>query len=499
MLILSSLIITVVSIAAFFFLIWRSYIKNVAECVCVGLMVVGLCSASLAICLYYAEYCNKYYLLNLYFFLSGDFLEFFQKFNVDVLGIGNLLTVSRLLFLLGVYGFCSYVVRKKFSLRSDWIVPVCILPIVANLSEIYTQLIVLFKAMPVPLYRAIGWFDWISKFCMLPPLAVTVFRLYRYYKSTHNPSLQKSERLFLVGIVLVCAEFLLILDLTPSSAASVYSSPYMMDIMTTLLYKTLIWPGIFLLYVVGILLITSSFSIVIFSSISIIRWQNYKRVVSLNINKSIPVTNAQNLIPFLHSFKNQLVSLRQFEQILTPENFAETYPLLCSVTDEMCRTIDNLYGNSRDIKLNLQYGDVEECITHAIEAVRVSKDIPITFEAETGCGAMFDTEYLQHALENILYNAVDACEGRRDGRVNVMLSRKKHVICIRVKDNGTGISRENLKKIMEPFFSTKTHSHSWGMGLSHVNKIINAHNGHVRFDSEIGVGTEVTIWLPTGY
>lgn len=501
MLFLSALLITLISAAAFFVLIRHSYIKNIAECICVFVTVLGLCLAIFAICLYYARYGMHYYLLNRYFFLHEALLSFFSNLNVELLAIGNMLTVSRILFIGGVYCFCSFVTRMGLSLRKDWVLPACLIPLVMNLDFIYIPLISLFQQFSSSLYQTIRHFDILSRLCMMLPVFITLVRLFRYYHSTRNPSLRRSVLLFLVGVLLVCGEFILILDLTPGSAANVYTRSFMMDIMNTMLYSATNRPGIFFFSLAGILLITGSFALVIFSSVNVIRWQNYKRMGSLTINRNIPIINAQNLVPFLHSFKNQLISLRQFEELLTPDNFDQTYPLLRSVTDEMCRTIDNLYSNSRAIKLNIRRCNLCVCVRNAVTAVSAAKNVPIRFEDKGGTFfAMIDPDYIQHALENLLYNAVDACASRPEPVIRVQLfSPGRRSVLIRIQDNGEGISRENMKKIMEPFFSTKAQSHSWGMGLSHVNKIVNAHNGRVQFDSELGVGTTVSLWLPTGF
>ena len=64
-----------------------------------------------------------------------------------------------------------------------------------------------------------------------------------------------------------------------------------------------------------------------------------------------------------------------------------------------------------------------------------------------------------------------------------------------VIDDGCGISREELKTIFVPYETTKKSSTNVGLGLSIVYKIIEDHNGLIEIDSEIGIGTTVSIWL----
>jgi PAS domain S-box-containing protein len=66
---------------------------------------------------------------------------------------------------------------------------------------------------------------------------------------------------------------------------------------------------------------------------------------------------------------------------------------------------------------------------------------------------------------------------------------------ITIQDQGIGISEENLAKIYDPFFSTK--SNGTGLGLTTVYSIIKKHNGHIKVDSKIGTGTTFQIYFPT--
>jgi two-component system cell cycle sensor histidine kinase/response regulator CckA len=67
---------------------------------------------------------------------------------------------------------------------------------------------------------------------------------------------------------------------------------------------------------------------------------------------------------------------------------------------------------------------------------------------------------------------------------------------IQIRDNGSGISRENLNKIFEPFFTTKGQGRGTGQGLAIVQEIIRDYNGRIEVESEIGRGSTFSILLP---
>ena len=100
---------------------------------------------------------------------------------------------------------------------------------------------------------------------------------------------------------------------------------------------------------------------------------------------------------------------------------------------------------------------------------------------------------------NLLNNAFDAIvlrHGSEGGELIVGAGRKGEKVEIWVRDNGSGISPENLKRIFSPFFTTKPIGKGTGLGLSVCYGIIDSMGGTIEVASEKGVGTTFTITLP---
>ncbi len=102
-------------------------------------------------------------------------------------------------------------------------------------------------------------------------------------------------------------------------------------------------------------------------------------------------------------------------------------------------------------------------------------------------------ELLQVFL-NLFVNASHAMN--EQGELTITLTESNNGISIKVADNGCGIDEQHLKSIFDPFFTTKEVGVGTGLGLSISYGIIEDHQGTIDVTSELGKGTEFSIWLP---
>ena len=101
---------------------------------------------------------------------------------------------------------------------------------------------------------------------------------------------------------------------------------------------------------------------------------------------------------------------------------------------------------------------------------------------------------IHHAFLNILTNSIQSIDGKGEIIVSTKIDEKN--VIIEIVDNGVGIEKSDLKKITDPFFTTKPPGEGTGLGLSITYSIILEHKGTIEFDSEVGVGTKAVITLP---
>ena len=101
---------------------------------------------------------------------------------------------------------------------------------------------------------------------------------------------------------------------------------------------------------------------------------------------------------------------------------------------------------------------------------------------------------LHQVFTNLLSNAIQAIPDT--GKITINLARVENEAHVEIVDSGCGISKENLNKITEPFFTTKSPGKGTGLGLSISYSILQNHKGSLGFESELNKGTKSKVIIP---
>ncbi|WP_036591496.1 sensor histidine kinase [Oceanospirillum maris] len=132
-----------------------------------------------------------------------------------------------------------------------------------------------------------------------------------------------------------------------------------------------------------------------------------------------------------------------------------------------------------------------QSITSETESVQLASNVIITLDVQCDGMLLGHLESLSGAVLNLVNNAVQA--GAKC--VDITFFQESHeLLIINVKDDGPGIAEEQIAKITEPFFTTK--SQGTGLGLSIVQSVVSAHKGLLSVESELGKGSQFVISLP---
>jgi two-component system, sporulation sensor kinase E len=106
--------------------------------------------------------------------------------------------------------------------------------------------------------------------------------------------------------------------------------------------------------------------------------------------------------------------------------------------------------------------------------------------------APIDGTQMQQMLVNLVKNAMQAMT--KGGTLTLATGESSEGVWVSVADTGCGIADEQLKRIFEPFYTTK--KKGTGLGLMIVQRVVRAHNGRIELDSRTGRGTVFRVWLP---
>ena len=166
---------------------------------------------------------------------------------------------------------------------------------------------------------------------------------------------------------------------------------------------------------------------------------------------------------------------------------------------ERCdRIISELLEFTRNRELNRTNVCLDRWLADMLAEETIRPPIVLSTELRApGAVVPADADQLRRVVINLVENAAQALaetSGHREKRLTVRTTVADRELVLMVMDTGPGIPPENLSRIFEPLFSTK--SFGTGLGLPTVKQIVNQHDGIISVDSEVGRGTCVTVRLP---
>jgi signal transduction histidine kinase len=172
--------------------------------------------------------------------------------------------------------------------------------------------------------------------------------------------------------------------------------------------------------------------------------------------------------------------------------------LITSIKHEIQR-LNKLVGDfldyGRPLKLNIREVDAGELIREvlALISAKAEKDrVRIHYQNGSLPKLFIDPELIKTCIFNSILNAFQAMPEGGDLTVSTNISNDKASITI--QDTGVGVPKENLSRLFDPFFSTK--SAGLGLGLAMTKRVVEEHGGKVDFQSLEGKGSSITISLP---
>jgi PAS domain S-box-containing protein len=214
-----------------------------------------------------------------------------------------------------------------------------------------------------------------------------------------------------------------------------------------------------------------------------------------------------------HEINTPLAVISSYAQMLSKQlkGDARLGPVLDKITQQSFRAAEIANGllnfsrtsttEFRDTDLNQVIRDTLSLLDHQFKTAQIIVDLQLTEQLPPIFG---NPGKLQQVFLNLLLNAKEAMPGGGHLRVATQVatpSGHDHYVAALVADSGSGIEPENLKRIYDPFFTTKTTAkpgdrRGTGLGLSVSYGIIQEHAGKIHVESAIGAGTTFQLEFP---
>lgn len=209
---------------------------------------------------------------------------------------------------------------------------------------------------------------------------------------------------------------------------------------------------------------------------------------------------------FAHEIRNPLNAISMGIQRLRRDyhpneeiknrEFLSFTDLILNEVRRLNEIVEQFLGLSKPFKLNLRKFSIRELLDNLINLFQEeanSKGIRIEKEFHMNLPHIeIDPERLTQALINIMKNGMEAMDS--GGLLRIEAFTLREYLKIIVTDSGKGISKDQVDKVFNYYYTTK--ENGVGLGLPIAHRIIEAHGGHLELESKLGLGTKVTISIP---
>ena len=206
-----------------------------------------------------------------------------------------------------------------------------------------------------------------------------------------------------------------------------------------------------------------------------------------------------------HELRTPLTSIKGWSETLGYEGITRDeldlgLGIIQDETERLIKLVEELLDFSRlasdRIKLKIDTVNIKSLAIGVMNQLKVKsseKDIRLNveFENENIDLIQGDKDRLRQVLINLIQNSIKFTD--EGGFINIIVSQDEEYTTIKVVDNGAGIEKENLEKVLDKFFQEDYNESGSGLGLAISNEIVKLHGGKMTLNSKKGVGTSITV------
>ncbi|MEH7304933.1 ATP-binding protein [Neobacillus drentensis] len=202
-----------------------------------------------------------------------------------------------------------------------------------------------------------------------------------------------------------------------------------------------------------------------------------------------------------HEIRNPLATIRGFIQFLSADTtdlkFRKYSALIMEELDRTNSIITNYLKVAKPEPFQIATVSINNVIHDCVQLMRplaAYSNVIIDFENKEPLYVYGDEPHLKQAIMNVIKNGIESISIQGTIKIDLNADHFNNTVEIRIKDNGKGMTPEQLKQIGLPFYTTKTKG--TGLGSMVTNKIIRELNGSIEYESEFNKGTTVKIVFP---
>ncbi len=260
-------------------------------------------------------------------------------------------------------------------------------------------------------------------------------------------------------------------------------------------------------------IITNRMGIWIFSSsvlLLVVIFFSYAMFVILRQRRLSEIQN-DFINNMTHEFKTPISTIALSVDVLSdpqitqqPERYLNYTTIIKNENQRLKNQVERVLQmagmDNDEVALKKEALNIHEIINEVVESISAGveqeKEIHLSLEAaNTLCNV--DKLHFTNVLFNLIDNAIKYCSVKPE--ISIETYNQKQRLIIKIKDNGIGISQENQKRIFDKFFRVSTGNlhdvKGFGLGLSYVKQVLNAHKGKIDLESKEGEGSTFTITL----
>ena len=204
-----------------------------------------------------------------------------------------------------------------------------------------------------------------------------------------------------------------------------------------------------------------------------------------------------------HEVRNPLTGLQLYSMHMKSklaDRMSETELQLADqiiqTINHLSQTVEQIVNFARPLSLERRRVDLNRVVTDLLQLLgpqltdaHVEPRVELSAEELRG---RLDESSLRSALTNLIINAMQAMNG--GGSLSIKTLREGDRLRVEIADTGVGMSREQVAKMFEAFYTTK--AKGLGLGMPYAKKVIEEHGGEIGVESSPGAGTLVTVRLP---